>query len=54
MDRGEEVVPSNQTLGKRSAGFFATKDHIAHKQGLFSVFFLSAEAVAKADAILRG
>ncbi len=27
-------------LGKRSAGFFATKDHIELKERLFSVFFV--------------
>jgi hypothetical protein len=41
-------------LGKRSAGFFATKDHINLKERLFPVFFLSAEALSKADVILRG
>ena len=38
----------------QSAGFFATKDHIELKERSFSVFFLSAEALAKADVILRG
>jgi hypothetical protein len=54
LDHGEDVVPSARTLGKRSAGFFATKDHIERKERLFSGFFLSAEALAKADVILRG
>jgi hypothetical protein len=35
-------------------GFLATKDHLELKEKLFSVFFLSAVALAKADVILRG
>jgi hypothetical protein len=54
LDHGEDAVPFARALGQRLAGFFATKDHIEHKERLFSVFFLSAEALAKADVILRG
>jgi hypothetical protein len=54
LDHGKDVVPSARMPGKRSAGFLAMKDHIELKERLFSVFFLSAEALAKEDVILRG
>jgi hypothetical protein len=40
MNHGEDFTPSARTLGKQSAGFFATKDHIDLKERLFSVFFV--------------
>jgi hypothetical protein len=40
MSHGADVVSSARTLGKRSAGFFATKEHRELKESLFSVFFV--------------
>jgi hypothetical protein len=39
---------------RRAFLFFATKEHREPKERLFPVFFSSAEALAKADVILRG
>ena len=43
-------------IGRLASGQpdFLPQDHIERKEGLFSGFFLSAEALAKADVILRG